>query len=69
MNKASKKENNICERCGKDGCKCSMAFEAGTGILLVILGGLLWFGVFSLPIVFGAVLVLWGIKKLLGCRK
>ena len=69
INKAPKKENNVCERCGKDGCKCSMLVEVGTGILLILLGGLLWFGALSLDIVFGLVLVLWGVKKLLCCRR
>ena len=69
MNKAPKKGNNICERCGKEGCKCNMLIEVGTGILLVLLGVLLWFGTLSLNTVFGLVLILWGVKKLLCCRR
>lgn len=68
LSKVPKQEKSMCEKCGKEGCKCNW-IEAGTGILLIVLGVLLWLGVLSLTIVFGAVLVLWGVKKLLCCRR
>ena len=69
VNKMSKQEKNVCERCGKEGCKCNMFVELGTGILLILLGALLWFETLTLNTVFGFVLVLWGVKKLLCCRR
>jgi len=68
IGKMPKQEKNICERYGGDWYKCNMLVEVGTGGLLVILGGLLWLGTFSLSTVFGLVLILWGIKKLFCCR-
>ena len=68
VNKMSKQEKNVCERCGKEGCKCNMFLYVVTGILLILLGVLLWLGALSLNTVFGLVLVLWGVKKLLCCK-
>ena len=68
--KMSSKEN-VCMRCGFSDCKCGTWCIIG-GIVLILLGVLLWMGTLSLNITLAVLLILGGLCSLLcgyKCRK
>ncbi len=53
---------NCCSMCGRPGCHCYKWTAPVKGLILVVLGALLWMGTWTLEVVLGILLVLGGIK-------